>query len=655
MTSTWGPDGGAWSSGAASGGGSWPPGLGQPLAYDLAPEPTSGRRGWRAGATALAGILVIGTLGFAAINLTAADGADSPEAAVEGLFEAIDQEDLIGMVESLEPAERRLLLSTVQELQAEGERLGLADPDTDLRGLQGLDLEVSDLQLQTEELADGVVAVEVGGSISGTTDLRELPLGPVIDDAIGRAREDGDEEWDDTATDRTEIDGRLVAVRRGGGWHVSLVASLAEAIRRDSDDPAPFPNPDDAIPAVGADSPEAAVQAMIDAATALDGRRMIELTDPEEAEVLHRYGPLLVDGAEEAAATDSSVEVSDLSLVVDDGPDGDKVVRADSITVTIGDDESTFTTSYADGCTEVTYDYSDEYRQGYLDEWGEDEDASWLDGDTYRTCAGDPLGPESILASFQAPGLLSVVVTEHDGQWYVRPGATFVETLLDSLRALDRDTLERSVRIWAGEYWLSAPDSFWEACGVDRPGHDASRQDAEDAYESCYEQLPDDYDFSDWPFGSFFGPVMGSDEFETIGEPIDAGPEEACYSDDAYEQDDPDAAIVACLQDLADAGEIDQRVVEEFRCNLVYQDIPWDEDLTDEEWDALYEQADEAYAACIDGVGADEPTPPATAVPSPTTTAPPAPTTTVTSPPTTAAPTTSSTTTTPPVTTTTGG
>ncbi len=116
----------------------------------------------------------------------------------------------------------------------------------------------------------------------------------------------------------------------------------------------------------------------------------------------------------------------------------------------------------------------------------------------------------------------------------------------------------------------------------------------------------------------------------------------------------PEASASTSLQDLADQGEIDQEVVDDYRCNQVYDDIGWDEDLSDEELDALYEQADAAYEACLDGEAPPSPTtsttaPPVTSTtkPAPTTTAPPA--TTTTRPPATTS------TTVPPSTTTTGG
>lgn len=607
MSSTWEPGGGS-----DAGGGSWPSGLGPPLPHDLAPEPERAGRGRRTGITAAVGALVIASVGFAAVTLTAGDGASSPEAAVEAFFEAVDREDAIGVVESLEPSERRLLMATVRELEQQGERLGLTDPEADLRGIQGLDLEVRGLQLTTEELGDGVAAVALSGSVSTTAELRELPLGPVIEDAISREQSRTDEDEDaERSTDELDLaGGRLVTVQRGGGWHVSIAGSIAEAIRRDADDPAPFPGPDDAIPAVGAADPEAAVREAIDAATNADVRRLIELTDPEEAEVLHRYGSLLVGDTEPEP---TGFEVSDLTLAVGDGPDGSTVVTAESITMTQSDDESTFTSSYADGCTEVTWSYTDEYRAEYLEEWGEDEwagDDSWLDGDSYRICEDDLASPFGLFGVTQSPGALSVVVVERDGAWFLRPVATGVESILSVLRGLDADQLQRSVRMWTGEFWLGMSDEVWDACEVARPADDADPAEAEDAYERCMEQLPADFE-SDDPYVDVFGPGYADDGFvddegfEVIGEEVPGDetfplePEDECYSQIAGSLEDPDDEIAACLQGLVDDGVIEPWVLDEFRCSAVYRDIPFDEGIDDEELDRRYQEADAAYEACL--------------------------------------------------------
>lgn len=593
-------------------GASWPPGLGPRIRDDaLAPAPAPGRRR-RPMATALAGVLVIGALGFAATNLASGDGAASPEAAVEALFDAIDQEDAIGVVEAMEPSERRLLMDTLREVEEQTARLRLADEDIDLRSFPGIDLEVSGLELRTEQLADDVVAVDlVAGRVSTSAELDELPLGPVIDDAIARSEDDGDEVEIDDGDDVELAGGRLVAVRRGGGWHVSLLYSLAEQVRLESDEPLAYPVPGSAIAARGAADPEAAVREGIAAAQELDVERLIELTDPEEGRVLHEYGPLLVELAEEEDdGGGPAFEVSNLDLSVSDGPGGTKVVRADTATMTYGDDDITTEVTYDGTCSTITTRYSDAYREEYLAEWGDEDDLSWMDDDELRTCRDELYGPFSLFAVLWAPTALEVVVAEHDGSWYLSPGRTMVESLLGPLRDLDDAQIERTVRIWSGEWWLAEAPELWEACGIEAPGLDATAEDGEAAYEDCIDALPEDYD-GPWGFGyGWFGSDDGGDsgsfdEYEEY-EPL---PEDECYESADYESEDPDAEILACLEDLAAEGQVDQETVDAFRCQRVYDAI-WndvtDDEVTDEEVDAAYEAAEEEFDRCMAGEPAEE-------------------------------------------------
>jgi len=83
-----------------AGGPSWtappPPPTGSLPPYPAAEPPPSGRRSpARWAALAIAALALLAGTGFAAYALTRPDGADSPEAAVHQMFEAIDHEDAI--------------------------------------------------------------------------------------------------------------------------------------------------------------------------------------------------------------------------------------------------------------------------------------------------------------------------------------------------------------------------------------------------------------------------------------------------------------------------------------------------------------------------------------------------------------------------------
>ncbi|MGN6695505.1 MAG: hypothetical protein ACTHN0_15110, partial [Aquihabitans sp.] len=216
--------------------------------------------------TAMAGVLVVAAAGFAVITLTEGDGADSAEEAVQDLFDAVDRQDAIGVAESLEPTERRILVDALQDTAKEAKRVDVADDRLDLHAVDGVDLKVQNVRMHATSLDDDTVAVDIdAGHISSRAQLSKMPIGAVVQEVIDRDADDGGRP-DDEATDEIELTGtRIVAVKRGGSWYVSALYSLAEQIRLDLD-PAPAYPSGSAIPAVGADSPEAAVREGIAAA-----------------------------------------------------------------------------------------------------------------------------------------------------------------------------------------------------------------------------------------------------------------------------------------------------------------------------------------------------------------------------------------------------
>ncbi|MCB0972027.1 MAG: hypothetical protein KDA97_11025, partial [Acidimicrobiales bacterium] len=385
-------------------------------AEELVAEVDHRRARRRLAATATAGVLVVASFGFAVSSLTAADGASSPEEAVEDLFDAIDQEDAIGVVEALEPVERDILRQVLDDAQAETERVGLTDEELDLGDVDGLDIDVEGLSMTTEQLEPGVVAVDlVSGTVRSAAAIDQLPAGSAIREAIDREREgsDPEDEGDDPGDELVELGGtRMVAVDTGDGWSVSVLGSIAENLRLDLDPAPAYPGPDDAIAPKGAPDPETAVRDAVVAAADLDVARLVELAPPAEGRVLHTYGTLLVDAA--ADSSTSAVEVSDLELSVEPLGDDRALVTADTVTVRYGDRYGTDELVYADGCTTSTYTSSEETLADLTEEEraeseGWDPTFEWCEDDTLATPF---FGLYSVAVS---PGSTAVVVERHDG------------------------------------------------------------------------------------------------------------------------------------------------------------------------------------------------------------------------------------------------
>lgn len=601
------------------------------------------RRPRRALAAAVA-VLAVGAGAFGVLALSSGDGADSPEAAVEAMFDAIDQEDVIGVLEALDPTERAILRPAVEQTEEQAERVEVAAKDLDLRKVQGVDLQVEGLTYTTEVLGDGYTAVDLtGGTVSSSADLDRMAVGATVQALLDRDDAQRGGTADRSARDTIELDGvRLVARRSGGGWHVSALYSLAEQVRRTDHPGSEPPAFGRGIAAVGAASPEAVVREALDATIRNDVNRLIELTPPGEMAVLHDYGSFLVQTAGERD-DDPGLVVSELELSTTDGPDGTKVVSASSFEAELKAGYGTTTWSYDGTCTTIT--------EAYEDDWFAEAPNNGVilsgpgtveDPRTYEQCDDDTGLAQGSMFFWSyvgggPGGHLKVVVEEVDGAWFLSPSRSLIESTIGQLRSLSADDVRTAARIWGGELWLLEPDGFWAACGVERPAESASSEEGEAAAERCYGDLPDDYAGS-----SFYGYGFGYG-YESIGEEI-------TYEDDpslaCYEQGD-DGVTEACLQELVETGQVPASALVAFRCSDVYAALDEDPDASEEAWVA----ADDAYAACIEAadLGSPPTAPTATTVPVPgsattavatvpTTTAAPAPTAPTTAVPATTVP-----------------
>jgi hypothetical protein len=253
-----------------------------------APPPAKRRRigpGLVAGLIAV--LLLFGGVGLYASRQVAAtaDGASSPEAAAEGLLTALGGQDLDRAAGYLGD-EEALLLGTYADRVT-----GLLDgriTGPSGKPLSGLQLTARDIRFRQVAGLGGadVAVVELAGGTVGGRDANgtklELPVAEVnrrlIDESKGR------------------ISGvRMVVLRDGDRWRVSLLASAAEHARL----AAAAGEPDwDQLAAAGqqaapgAASPEEAVRDLA-AAAGRDRQAVLDQLSPAERAVVAAYRPLL--------------------------------------------------------------------------------------------------------------------------------------------------------------------------------------------------------------------------------------------------------------------------------------------------------------------------------------------------------------------------
>lgn len=360
---------------------------------------------------AVVALLVGGGLAIAYL----APQSNTPEEAVLEMARAVSDEDVIGMFDALAPSERRLVKDFVIDMAGELTRLEVFDDDLDLGGIDGLDVEIENLDLVSRQLADGIAVVTVqSGTIRYEVEPADLPTGSVIDEQAPadqvQERESGTEPIEEFS---------LVTVREGGEWHVSVLYSAAEAMREEAH--APLPQFGSGPAPEGHPSPDGAVRAAIEAATELDARRAIALLPPDEGKVVRDYSSLFLEQAEQAVAdADFQLSVDDLALDTELEGDGLAVVRVRELSATFR----------ADG------------ESGSLRWDGKCLVASGSGEQVFNTCeTDDDLG----VRPFPITPELGFVTVERGGEWYVSPIRTVLRPILELVRAIRDGDLERMV------------------------------------------------------------------------------------------------------------------------------------------------------------------------------------------------------------------
>jgi hypothetical protein len=415
--------------------------------------------GGRKALLAVAVVLAVLAGGFAVVNLRATpSGAASPEAAVEKFFDAVSDEDLIGVLEMLDPGERSVMVPFVQRLASELDRLEITD-GLDPDDVNGLDIEVEGLEVVPQELGPGVAEVAVtGGSFRIATQPEAVPVGDVLRDIVEANGGEIDIPREQDQASVSDEDGLfLVTTETNGRWHLSLGFTIAEYARRDAG--LDLPDLAGGVEPQGAPSAEAAVSEFVDAAAGLDLERMISLLPPDEMRALQVYAPLFLEDAQadvEDFREDEEFDltVDELDLETSDIDGGTRVIPTGG-TITVRDYTGESTVSYRDGCLEVTGAAEEDFEDDF--------------GDT-RVCTDELAGSGSglseedeaeiaelgaLFADFE-PG---VVAVERNGAWYVDPLRTVGDLGTQVLAGIDREDLEEGgilYRLFTGELFDSS-------------------------------------------------------------------------------------------------------------------------------------------------------------------------------------------------------
>lgn len=396
----------------------------------VAEAPTERRRPGRSRITLLAvGIaLLLGGGVFAATQIGRGSGADTPAGAVDRLFDALNDEDFLGVLESLAAGERDALVGPTQNMVAELKRLEVLSGAANLRAFKGIDLRFSGLRYETTQLTGTLAAVKITrGKAEVTLDPGRLPLGAYIRETFADDLAEAEPTTDSDGV--PDGDSSIVTVKEGGEWRVSLWYSVAESARLEAG--LPLPDPAERLVARGAASPEAAVDEFVRAGARFDVKRLFELLPPDEARALHDYAPLFLgDVISDLAGTKRNVTVTIRSLkstVERNG--GQALVKLTNVAFDLTSRDPAFTVKVADGCVEIRNNRTREVKRecgDAVDGWSE---------------AAEFFGVPAPRLSLGQPDL-GFVVVEREGQWYVSPTRTFLEGFNAILAIFDRQDLD---------------------------------------------------------------------------------------------------------------------------------------------------------------------------------------------------------------------
>ncbi len=339
-------------------------------------------------------------------------GAGSPEEAAENLVLAAADQDAVGVLDMVSPAEVDGIddVYAAARDRAEDEELVEGDGVT-----EALDVELSDLEWEVDELGDDLALVTlVDGTYDVSWDPDELPERlDFLADASEEESESGDLE--------ELFDGEepsVTTVKIGGRWYVTMFGTIAHYAYQDGEEQADYEDisledPDwdlageDVEPIIG-DDPEEVIENLVEAVNAGDAEEVLANLPEDLVRPLRPYVPVIEGLQDEAGWGEEiglEVGATDLELETEDLDDGKVkvVIEEGTFSGTAWEDDD----DYDSGSVEIDGDCIEAYENG------EYEDGGCLSDEEY---AAD-LGVDEFF----------FVVTEVDGGYQLDPTATLVE------------------------------------------------------------------------------------------------------------------------------------------------------------------------------------------------------------------------------------
>jgi len=555
------------------------------------PEPPRGRRSKIAVGGALVGVLALGAAGVFAFGQFGGDdsgGAASPEAVGVDMMNAMEQEDVLGMVDLLLPGEREVFREPLVDVVSELSRLDILSADASLGDLAGLDIEMVDEAVAVEPTnVEDISNITMSATLSASLDGDRLPIGDFITDLAGDDFDPGDLDQPTTTEDFVLP---MTVVEEDGRWYLSVFHTAAESIRSEFGDPIP----DVGLEPRGGATPEGAVDVLLDGVEQLDLSKVIAAINPDEAAALQRYAPLFLDSIAPMAddiGLDWQVTRTEYDVA---GSGAKRFVTVTDLRIDGTLEGMSFFFELTDGCLVFEAIGEGSERIDSCELAAEAGDAQTAFDDFF----GESIDLDELSSTFEdafddyaSPG---ITVQEVDGQWFVSPIGAGFDHLLALLGALDRDELDELVDATTALV-EEVGNEFGNLLEPGALGGDVfSDEFADDEFTN--DELADG-EFTD-------------DEF-TDDEVADEYGAEQAILDECFAVEETDG-MIECLEAAVEAGDIpDYYSGVELRfpeCGVARQRIDSDLifELSDEDYTAALETASTCFRDLIASGDVDE-------------------------------------------------
>ena len=392
-------------------------------------------------------LLLVLLLGIGALIVTGRQGqsgAATPTEVAEKLVKAIEDSDVLGVIDLMHPGERELLQDAFLDGAKELDRLGVIKKSSESQSTKLSEFRIENLEIRERCVSDDICNISLTGYISGDVD-GQTPLGEVfrnsstfedletVEDLIEEVTGSRDSSIREDFEDIT-----FTTIKFEGRWYASIGFTVAELIRDDSS----TLETDSGLLPFGKESPEEAVDAFFRSIEIFDVRGVVEQLDPREFSPVQRYAELFVKSLnrniqDEISDTDFDWDITKLTTEVVKKSSSTAQVRIKDFSIRIEERD------YYEGRTEIEIDvtHSGDDVRLLVSANGDSEQYQ------LRDFINDEISKSIVESDYEKflKTFMSFTTHKREGKWFVSPVSSVLNTVLGILGYLEQDDVRRLI------------------------------------------------------------------------------------------------------------------------------------------------------------------------------------------------------------------